>query len=436
MNIIEKLNRKFDQAELMTVETEEMKINLENRNLQDFIAENLQRRSLRVIDEGRLGVNSAYGSSKKVIAGLIKGAEESVCFGDKAYFDFSTQSIREDDTNAPRNFSDSSPEVMVEFAQDIINTVEGYKKNLTFNLKLKKEKKNITIQTTAGANSQQQIINYSLIYGAPIPGGGSQLYRAQEQPSFFGEIPETEIKDFLSEYEKSTEVSVPQTARMPVLFSPRSLYFFPISFQEGISARNIFRGTSPLSERCGDEIFSDKIVISDRPDMTESGNRRKFDDEGVPAEKRTIVENGVLKGFIYDLEHAARMDAEPTGNGLKEALFGSGIDTPVTPALINPVIEPGNSCKKELIESIEEGILVEDVIGFHSSNYPQGHFSVQAHGFHIQNGELKGRLEDVMIAGNIYEDFKRIEGIGDRLYPTYKGYLPYLLVDGIMVSAH
>ena len=83
---------------------------------------------------------------------------------------------------------------------------------------------------------------------------------------------------------------------------------------------------------------------------------------------------------------------------------------------------------------MKEAVIVENVLGFHSSNYTQGHFSVQAHGFHVKNGGVKGRLEDVMIAGNIYNDFKAVSALGDRLYCTSFGHAPYMLVEGISVS--
>ncbi|MFW6266025.1 MAG: metallopeptidase TldD-related protein [Halanaerobiales bacterium] len=431
MDVLKKLKQEFDQAELLTLDTEELKISLENWDLQDLSQENLSRSSLRVIKDGQRGANTSFGKSDKVNEKLIKGAKESVRFGEKSYFDFSSSKVENKEDKQNNN---KGQEEIVDYLQEFLNFVKEKKSDFPLVVNFKQEWKEITIKTTEKGDLFQTKSNYSLGFGAPIPGGGSMIYRMVESPEFFTELPEEEIENFMEEYRLTEKVSVPETDSLPVVFSPRALYFLFVSLQEGISARNIFRETSPLLDRLGDKIFSKKLTIIDRPHMDKAGSRRAFDDEGIPTQKQKIVENGELKTYIYDLEHAARMDAEPKGNGMKSAMFGSGIDTPVTPGLVNPVIEPGDKSKKEIIGSIENGILVDGIVGFHSSNYHQGHFSVQAHGFHIKNGALKGRLQDVMIAGNIYEDFQRVEEIGNKLYPAYTGYTPYVLVDGIKVT--
>ena len=436
MASIEELKNKFDQAELLRKESAEMTVSLENWDLQDITSQNLAGSSLRVVKDGRKGANTAFGSSPKVEERLIKGAEESVAFGEKMEFDFTEASVDNLSSREQEEYNKAEAEDLLSFIDQFTSKMKEMKSDLTLDLSLKKQLDKLTIETTQGGELKEEKTNFTLSFGAPIPGGGSQIFRYLESPSFFKQLPEKIMEDFVREYEKTAEVSVPSTGKMPVLFSPRALYFLFVSLEEGISARNIYRETSPLLDKKGERIFSEKLNIVDRPGMKGAGRRRSFDDEGIPTREQEIISAGTLKNYIYDLEHAARLDEEAKGNGLKEAMFGGGIDTPVNPGLVNPVIETGNKSKKELIEEVEEGIMVENIIGFHSSNYPQGHFSVQAHGFHLKNGKLQGRLQDVMIAGNIYEDFTRVRSIGDTLYPAFKGYVPYVLLDDVMVTGN
>ncbi len=434
MKIIDNLKDKFEQAELLTKEAEELKINIANWDLQNISQEKLTRSSLRVIKDNRRGANSTLGSSSKVIDKLIAGAAESAVYGEAAEFNFTAQISNNLPPNVQSDYDQIDQTTIFNFLEKCQSYIKGQKSDLTLDLSFSKKLEKISIKTTAGGNLNEEIVNFQLIFGAPVPGGGSFFYRVLEQPQFFSAVPTDLIDDFLEEYQKTYHISVPTTGKMPVLFSPLTLYFLLVSLQEGVSALNIYRKTSPLIGKINQKIFSDKLTITDLPQMEKSGSRRYFDDEGTLARQQPIIEQGVLKNYIYDLEYAARLEGEPTGNGLKKTLFGGDINTPVSPNFVNAVIKPGDKSKDELLSAVDEGILVDSIVGFHSSNYQQGHFSVQAHGFHLKDGKLQGRLEDVMIAGNIYEDMLRVREIGNTVYPTMKGYAPYILVDDISVT--
>ena len=431
---INKLNKNFDEAELLIKETREMKYDFENWDLEDITSNDLSELSLRVKDNNKSGSSTVTGSSPEVHDNLIQGAKKSVQYGESANFSFSDKEVDAVDHATENRFSKTESDELIEYAQEIKNIFKEKKPDLTLNFSISKNYEKTKIITTNGADLKENKTGFTFIFSAPIPGGGSVLYRFYESNSFFKEIPEADINEFIEEYKMTEKVSKPKTGKMPVIFSPGSLYFFLVSLETGVSGQNIYQGTSPLIDRLGESIFSDKLTITDKPRLEGTSYRKSFDDEGIPTSDKTIINNGKLNNYLYDLEYAARLDKEPTGNGLKKTLFGSGIDTPVNPAFVHPVITPGGYSKSELLAEIDEGILVENVIGFHSSNYTQGHFSVQAHGFHIKNGEIQGRLEDVMLAGNIYDDFKNIIGIGDKAILSQMGSFPYLLVDKISVT--
>ncbi len=434
MKIKEELKNNFDQAELLQVKEENFKISLENWDLQDLEQNNLQKNSLRVINNGKLGSNTSFGDIKESYHGLLAGAEKSAEFGDEAIIDFSDKKCQAFKAEEKNNYQQVSAAEMLDFIEELKQHMEDIASDLTLFINLEKEYLEQDIYTTSQGELADNKTNFSLSVFAPIPGGGSGLGRAFIQPEFFSELPEEELELFARDHKKSREVSCPRTGKYPVIFTPRALYFFSVSLVEGISGANIYQETSPLIDRLGEKIFSDKLSVLENPLMEEANGRRKFDDEGIPTQKQLIIDEGKLNSYIYDLEHAAKLDKTSTGNGVKRTLFGSGIDTPVRPALINPVIKPGTSSRQQMIENLEEGIMVENIIGFHSSNYEQGHFSVQAQGFHVRKGELVGRLEDVMIAGNIYQDFKEGVEVGEKLYPGYFGYYPYLLVEDIQIT--
>ncbi len=425
----------FEQAELLTSRSEKLTINLENWNVENISNQNLSRSSLRVIDDGNLGGNTCLGHSDEAWQGLIEGAEQSVRYGDEAVFSFSQHSLSSYHEKTANNFEEVPEDEVMSFLNELLGFFREVAPEVTLNVSFNKSYSEIELETSRGGSLKENKSNYSLTVYLPIPGGGSSFGRYFEQDEMFSRLPEAELNEFLREFELAEEVSCPDTGRLPVLFTPGALYFFTVSLNEGISAANIYRETSPLVGSRENKIFSEKISVTDRPHREDAGASRHFDDEGIPTREQKVVEEGFLKDYIYDLEYAARMDARPKGNGLKKGLFSSGIDVPVSPSFVNPTIEPGEEKKEDMISGLDEGIMVESIVGFHSSNYSQGHFSVQAHGYHIKDGELKGRLEDVMIAGNIYDDFDRVSAVGRRLYPGRFGYYPYVLVPDIQVSA-
>ncbi len=434
MNYFDEIDDRFEEAEFLQKSTNKVKIKIENWDLESIEHNNLVSTSLRVKEDRTFGSNYTYGKSNEIMEKLIKGAEKSIKFGKEAQFDFSSDRIDKTSLKTREEYENSNPAVLFDYLQDIMDYIKEKQPDLTLDIDMVKLFNSISMKTSQGGDLKDEISNYRLYIGSPVPGGGSQLIRGFENESMFADIFKEEIDELLAEYNIAREVSVPKTGKLPVLFSPRSLYFVLVSLQAGLSGKKIYQDTSPLIDKKGEKIFSDKIDITDKPHMANSGSRRFFDDEGILTSQSEIIKDGILKSYIYDLEYADKLDAKPTGHGLKKELFSADITTSVSPNFINPVIEPKDKSKNELLSEIDKGIYVTNVIGFHSSNYEQGHFSVQAQGFNVENGKLVGRLQDVMIAGNIYEEFNNVIGVGDKIYPNMWGYAPYILVDKISVT--
>ncbi len=130
-------------------------------------------------------------------------------------------------------------------------------------------------------------------------------------------------------------------------------------------------------------------------------NTRPFDAEGVPTGRRVLIEDGVLKGYVLDLDSASKLGMEPTGNAVRS------YSTSPRPSVNNMLILPGERSVDDMIKSMEHGIIVYGVIGGGQSNVLAGDFSVNVGlGFLIEDGEIVGRVKDTMIAGNFYELLK------------------------------
>ena len=129
-----------------------------------------------------------------------------------------------------------------------------------------------------------------------------------------------------------------------------------------------------------------------------------FDAEGSRTFKKSIMENGVLKNFLYDLKNAALANAETRGNCGR-----SGYSSPVSVSPSNIVAGSGNV--SDLISECKNGIYLYSALGWHTANSLAGDFSVSIDvGFKVADGEIKNGVRGI-IAGNFFEMLKKINGV-------------------------
>jgi len=226
-----------------------------------------------------------------------------------------------------------------------------------------------------------------------------------------------------------TEI-VPPTGKLPVIFHPHSLYTLLWRLDEAISPANIYNGISPLCGREGEKIFSEKLTYWQDPLDPELASATSFDDEGTPTRVLHFFENGVFKAIPMDLFYARKLGKEPTGNG-----FRSSIETMPGTTVINAILSPGTKSLKEMIASIDNGLIVYSLMGAHSGNILNGEYSVGvASGLLIKNGKAIGRVKDCMLSGNVYETLLNIVDIENVSHPMGGRKMPAVLLDGVSVA--
>jgi PmbA protein len=142
-----------------------------------------------------------------------------------------------------------------------------------------------------------------------------------------------------------------------------------------------------------------------------------------------LVENGVLRNFIYDIDTAGRTGLHPTGHGTNRSLT-------------NLVMSPGDKSFEEMVGSIQEGLLVHEFLGLGQGNPINGEFSVNVFlGYKIENGKIAGRIKDVMLAGNAYSALNDITALSKErewvggFSAWFCGLFPYVQVGKLNITA-
>lgn len=182
------------------------------------------------------------------------------------------------------------------------------------------------------------------------------------------------------------------------------------AFTSNFSADNVEKGLSSLKGKVGSKIASDKFTLIDDAYLKE-GEIRAFDDEGTATENFTIIENGLLKTFLYDSKSAKLQGKKSTGNGRRGSYKGSISIMPN-----NLVVEAGNLTRNQLLEKCGNGIYINSLQGLHSGiKVVSGDFSLSASGYLIEGGKITRPLELITIAGNFYELLENIEEVGSDI---------------------
>ncbi|HSV72242.1 MAG TPA: TldD/PmbA family protein [Chthonomonadales bacterium] len=212
----------------------------------------------------------------------------------------------------------------------------------------------------------------------------------------------------------------PPTGRLPILLPPEAVSMLLMPVWAGIDGRNVAKGDSPLRERLMEQVLDPCLSLVDCPHTPFAPGAAEIDDSGIPTREQTVVDRGVLRTFLYDLDSAGLADAQPTGN--------SGC------APYYPKVLPGDRPAAALLASIGDGLLVKEVIGVGQSNVMNGDLAGNvALGFRVRDGEIVGRVKDTMIAANVYEVLRSGVSLSAEVEPVSG--MPWLLVDGVTVSA-
>ncbi len=177
------------------------------------------------------------------------------------------------------------------------------------------------------------------------------------------------------------------------------------AFGHASEADGILAGTSVLEGKIGEKVGNEIVNIVDDPTLKSKRGSFFFDQEGTKAKRRSIVEKGVLKGYLHTLETAKRLGMEP--NGAARAMTYAF--KPI-PRMSNTIILPGDF-KDDIIEDIKTGVM------FYGFQYgyvdpSSGKFVFKAqYGRKIENGKLGEFVRDASLTGSVLDILNKIDAI-------------------------
>ena len=257
---------------------------------------------------------------------------------------------------------------------------------------------------------------------------------------------------FLSEFSKRGFLNVPMIFAEPgcykAVLSSQVVNNILITAWQMFTAKRAQSQSTPFAGKENTKIFSDCITIrdykggSDSKNSTQCGFSWKMDCEGVPSRDLTLVENGILKGWMHNLSTARKAGTVSTGNAGRKTLLSGNIHTDMAIMPKNFTIESGKASLQELIAACDDGVYVfENYDQFHALNVVSGDFSFPCKAVRIKGGKPVGIMEGLTMSGNVATLFSSVILLGkDReinplvMYDSYTVSGPEMLVSGLKIS--
>lgn len=238
--------------------------------------------------------------------------------------------------------------------------------------------------------------------------------------------PEEVVRQILQRLAWAKANVAPSTGRIPVLFTSKAADMLWGTVQAALNGKRVLEKASPWAERIGQSVMAKALIVYQDPEAGPFSC--PFDDEGTPTQHRIFIQNGILQNFYCDRTTGRQLGAATSGNG-----FRPGLGSYPTPGLFNLLIEPGDRSFSDLINLLDDGLIVDQMLGGGGSI--SGDFSINIDlGYRVKNGQIIGRVKDTMVAGNIYSALKQLVALGSDADWNGSCYTPSLIVEGLSVT--
>ncbi|MBN2789234.1 MAG: TldD/PmbA family protein [Candidatus Delongbacteria bacterium] len=424
--LLNQIKDKFEQSEVFFSSSEDVSVTIANGKLDAIESNKESGYSVRTFHKGVAGFaySNKISDTKPILESLdislIGKVEGNVDLPDPADLpDLNTYNSQIEKVS-----SDSINDICEDLYKFIKNNVDA--EITTSGWKSVTEKR---LLNSKGVDYSGKSSSSGLYASIDYPGGGGSLnkvFKSKSTPEYC----EKEISKLINMYKTGLNIVKPEGGKMKVLFMPNTVFSLIWRLYAAAKADAVDQGVSVLKEKIGDKIFSEKITIYNDPLNDEFPGAQAFDGEGVVNKRNYIVENGVFRSFYGDLKFCKKIGIEPTGGSARGSWRGQP-----SSSMSAMYVEPGEHSLEELIAMMDKGIIIFGVLGAHSGNIPNGDLSIGINPcFYVENGEIKGRVKDSMLAGNVYDIMKNVLAVGNKSESGYMVTSPPILLDNINIA--
>lgn len=428
--ILDLARKAAQEAEVFYTEFNDTPVGFEANRLKQIQSRQGVSVSLRIIKDDRIGFAATTRLDQP--EDLVQAAVEMAQFGAEAKFAMPSGSPGPAVELYDPEIEKLSIERMVEMGQRMIETVREHTSEIQCECSISRRSGIIRIINSRGLDVSYKRTSLSGNLEGTLIRDTDMLFVGDHASSCRAVLDVDKLaKETVRQLELARNMVPAPVGELPVLFTPRAVLGVLVSpLSMALNGRTVLQGSSPLASQLGQRVLSPDFTLWDDPTQQYVPNSRPCDDEGMPARRKALIEDGTVKLFLYDLQTAGLAGAVSTGNGIR------GAGSMPTPSMTVPMIKGGTKSYEEIVKSVKDGVAADELIGAGQGNVLGGDFGGNLLlGYRIQDGTIVGRVKNTMIAGNVYEALKDI--VLSRETEWVGGFLnsPHILCSRVSVSS-
>jgi len=205
---------------------------------------------------------------------------------------------------------------------------------------------------------------------------------------------------------KQIGAKTPRGGVFPAVLGPNVVGVFIHEAMGHLAEADLTLSGSVLFDKLGKRVASDVVTVYDDGTVDGAFGSFKYDDEGVPAQKTALIENGVLTGLMHNRETAHKLGMKPTGNARAESFRVEPIIR-----MRNTYLAAGDRSFEELVEGIDYGYYLKSFRGGQANLDGTFQVGIQE-AYEIMKGKLGEPVRSVSISGSTLETLLRVEAVG------------------------
>ena len=430
--ILELALRDAQQAEVYEAVSEGTMVHFEANRLKQVESRQSSSVALRLVRNGRIGFASAGGAIAP--AELVRMAVEASAFGAPARLVFPGAQLFSSIDIYDERVAAIETNTLISIGSDAIERVTARDGDLQCEGMVSVAAGTVRILNSAGLDTSYRKTNLGMFMEGIRVNGTDMLFIGDSISSTALFVKADVVVDtMLRQLEWASHGAVIETGVYPVLFTPHGVgaaLLMPLAV--AFNGKNVVDNTSRLAGRQGERLFDRTLSLRDDATVPGRTTSSPCDAEGSSSRPVPLIDQGTVRGFLYDLQTAADAGSKSTGSGHR-----ADARSQIRPGMSAFVLKPGAATFREMLSGIDDGLLVEELIGAGQGNLLAGDFGGNVLlGYKVEKGEIVGRVKDTMIAGNVMDALSRsvIVGSDDR---WVAGVLrtPSILCEGVSVSS-
>jgi PmbA protein len=405
-----------DAFEIFYSKSRSVKIESKNLKVESLTSAADIGLAFRVQKDGRVGFSYTTSIAPEAIEGAIQNA---LAISEHMNFD---------ETKTLQPFSEALPLAENRFDEEGLKRNIEEKVELAFQLEAQCKAIDRRIQTVRSASiaeSESEVILFNHLgqrlsmnrtnFSASISckaeeNGDAQMGGDYQFSSFLKDLPiALTAKNSAETATEHLGATLPTTRVCPGIIRNNVVAELLEFLSSSFFGEEIQKGRSMLKDRLNSPIASPLIHIVDDGRLKGGLASRAFDAEGSDSQTTTLVRNGVFERMLFDRASAAHFKLPSTGNSARS------LKAPPSTSLSNLYLKGGDTAYEKLILTLNNGIIITDLMGVHTANPITGSFSLGATGLLVENGKITRPVKGFAVAGNVLDIFKNASILGSDL---------------------